>query len=313
MNKIIFLFCAIFLYANTIDDFKTACENGNKDVCKTLGDIYKNGYSLKFDQSKIEPLENKIIELHKLQCNNNDAHSCYEVGKSIMFNSEIKNNETEAKKFFKKSADLYARQCNDNNATGCSHLAIAYEYGGGVVENKNKSLELRDKALRLYEADCDNGDDSSCSMVARKYEDIDKIKANDFVLKEINIVKNKCDNNLSSACRRLGWLFKNIQDTKNSEFYYLKARELNKINCNNGKANDCYVLYLTEKDENNKTNFLFLAKPLLEADCKKNSIEACETLKYVYKEKIKIEKSEKIATEYYKKACSLGDTKSCNN
>ncbi|WP_169943141.1 tetratricopeptide repeat protein [Campylobacter sp. RM15925] len=129
--------------------YKKACDMGDMDACKTVGDMHNEGFGgFKVDYAKAR-------ELYDKSCNAQISSACMML--AYHYNGGIGG----LKEDYKKAAELYEKACNMDNLQGCLTIAIVYKDGSEEIKRDMK------KAAEFYGKACDLGYDEGCVQFRR--------------------------------------------------------------------------------------------------------------------------------------------------
>ena len=112
-----------------------ACENGQVNACKTLGELYLTGKGLEVNYSKANYYVGKA-------CDADDFEACAVLGTMHARAMGVRRNLDRAKELFTKS-------CDGQNGYGCLLLGKMYNSGFGVKLDPTKALNLFEKSCSL--------------------------------------------------------------------------------------------------------------------------------------------------------------------
>lgn len=176
---------------------------------------------------------------------------------------------------YKTAIELFEKACKNNIAQSCSMLSFMHLNGIGTKKDMNKAISYLKKACKL-------GDKDSCYYLENldRLEDLidDQLQANEYGGKEVHKNLSKLYN--KEEIENLSFKDQNIKDFKTALDYlyddrYKEAIELFKKTCDNGIS------------------------------------ESCNIAAYLHSKEIGTKKDMNKAISYLKKACRLGDDKSC--
>lgn len=133
--------------------YEKACNMGDIDACKSVGDIYKEGRgSILADQKKAR-------EIYAKACEGGLGDACFELGHFYKYDKD-----------FKKAVELYEFSCVNDTPHGCYMLAQMYESGNlGISKELKKSLAFFMQACDggIYEA-CEDADHIAKTIESRR-------------------------------------------------------------------------------------------------------------------------------------------------
>ncbi len=137
--------------AKGFEQFSKACDAGDMDGCKSLGDIYENG------QAGQETDYKKAMKFHEKACEGKVGAACARVAGYYDYNSGgTEQNLAKASKF-------YETACKYEDASGCHALADMYERGEGVKKDATKAMDF-------YGLACDYGSRGACADFRKLYK-----------------------------------------------------------------------------------------------------------------------------------------------
>ncbi len=189
---------------------RQACQDGEAEACRFLGDIYGLGRSVpqNFERSK---------DWFDKGCALKDGVSCA-MAADLMHNGQITSLPPE-KKF-----DYLDKSCTYGVAAPCLFLAVSYRDGIGVPEDKTKFKEYLEKGCQL-------GDRVTCRTLGYLYHRENNPQ------KSLTHYQRACDLHDGDACLDLGILFATgdgvALDQATSYKLFLKA-------CDLGKGQACF-------------------------------------------------------------------------
>ena len=92
--------------ANTIDDYKKACDDGFAWGCSELGVMYDKGEGVKQDHFA-------AADLYKKACDGGDVGGCFSLGHSYENGQGVRQNSQKALELFGQSCDMrHQKSCD---------------------------------------------------------------------------------------------------------------------------------------------------------------------------------------------------------
>jgi len=143
------LFGSLSLNAQEKSDLYTACEHGDKESCRKIGNDF-----LQKDLS----VDDTIKQLFYLSnaCDKDDPEMCVYIAAIYYQGEKIRRNPELA-------AYYYGKACNQGIAGGCHYQAELVD--AGIGEERDRKL-----ATLIYKRGCESGEDSHCKIVGSRYE-----------------------------------------------------------------------------------------------------------------------------------------------
>ena len=129
--------------------YKKACDMGDMDACKTVGDMYNEGFG------GFEVNYSKARELYGKSCEAGVSGAC------IMLAYHYSGGIGGLKEDFKRSVELYEKACMMDSLQACLTAALIYKNGSEEIKKDLK------KAAEFYGIACDFGYDESCMEFRR--------------------------------------------------------------------------------------------------------------------------------------------------
>ncbi len=122
-------------YPKALELYTKACEAGNADGCKKLGDLYLNGKGVNEDDEQAKTIFSRA-------CDAGNGDGCSGLGLMYLDGKGFK--EDDAKAF-----TMFSKACDEGSADGCDHIGDGYRYGWGVHKDKTKAKEFYEKACQM--------------------------------------------------------------------------------------------------------------------------------------------------------------------
>lgn len=218
------------------------------------------------------------LEVSKKKCENGDSLSCL-LHYSLKFQIE------------KPNIDKLEKECKKENMDSCFELGLAYFAGSGVKKDTKKMNEYLNMC-------CQKDDLMACDLIADAYE-MEKNYS-----KAVEHYEANCNKGYVNSCFSLGGLYsdgdKIPQDYKKANEYFSKA-------CDGGDARGCFNLGVAYRDGTGVKEDTHKALKYFDIACDGKLVQGCITVGGFYY----IEKNYIKALDSIKKACDLGDQKSC--
>ncbi len=218
---------------------------------------------------------------------------------------------------------LYKQFCKEGQNRICAALAAMLYFGDGGEKN----FEEARKAAYLA---CNTGKKNSrrndaCILLAQTY--LEGQGGKQDTRKGVSILKNECSDNDIRACMHLAAYAAKSQDEKATLSREIGNRSKNvklsmetylsyKKSCDTGNKDACYVQGrlsrwrlpegISPEEQNGR------AIRVLEKNCDDGHARSCVELGDRYDRAEWVELNPEKAKAYYKKACKLDDTDSCN-
>ena len=225
-------------------------------------------------------------------CQKGDAKACYELG-------QIKENKFSVpKERLKDAADYLEKSCSLGYAKACEKLADFYKYPWGLEIDKKKSKELGLRAVKLYEASCEKEDAEACYGIGSMFYFFNDTVDQNLVA-AFNYFAKGCDLGHYISCDFTAKMYEEGMGTKKN---IQKAIEISKLSCEDGYKSGCVRLawHYYSGSKSTKREHIKAAN-LIHSSCaiKEN-------------EQDKVNCSENMVKNIYKKACKDGYTNACN-
>jgi len=260
--------------------YKNKCDNDDALACERLAILYSNGSGVTKDKFK-------AFNLYKKSCHLGDGWSCGMVAKSL------KTGEGTNKDLI-SATDYYVKGCDLNDSSACDNAGIQYLQAIGVSKNLSLAEKYFKKAIGLK-------NNFSASNLAVVYKEQGRFKESN------QLYKQECDKGMSVTCHNLAYSYKQDKKYYLAYSYYIKSCDLNF-----SQACVQATKLIFDKKEGvpyNKEKMLALS----EKACKFKEVVGCSWLGYLYSKGIGTSVDKNKSQKFYKKACDLGELKSCTS
>ena len=266
-------------FNTSFEFFHKSCDLNNTRVCVRLANTYAKKESFRYDI-------HKAIKLYEKACNLQEVKACDSLGHLYAKgNKDFKVDSNLSVQYFMKTCEL--------EHYTCEKIAVAYQLGVKLKKNISNAIKFHEKA-------CDNNSTRSCSELGNIYLEKHSYKKAETVLNKA------CTLASGWSCGELGKIYEKglktiSKDSKKSLLFYDKA-------CIYGNRTSCTKLgvdYLYKQDINKALKYLSKA-------CDRADATACREMALIYEEgKEGIEKNKFKSLNFFSKACTYGDEKSC--
>ena len=259
--------------------FNQACQNG-------LGKGCSNQALIMLDRASNFELAKEVVSLYKQGCELGSSDSCRWLGQHFEEGLGTERSEKEAAKY-------YEIACTSYHPEACDKLGLLYSEGRGVEQDSKK-------ASSLFEKGCEAQNPFSCYNLAALLE----AQETPNLEKARSLLSKSCVYGSGRACFTYGlWQENGKGGAVEAELSLQSYGRGCELNYGPACLNGGIISYKQKSFEQ--------AATLYEKGCGLGEMGACASFGLLLETGEGVAANNVLAGEYYKKACDVGDQRSC--